>query len=470
MDKKENKFKNFDDSVKTNKSFIGGISSLIDRITIFDSMSTAIKNCHKKLHRSFEPLISSVNHVFKPVIDFKHQVIDKSVIYRMFSNSLRKYSMFYVAFLILLIFLILTQGAILSPNNFTNIILGQYTYIYFLAFGMLLVIVSGNIDLSVGSLMGFFATLTGWILTLTGNGFVSVISVIAIGILIGFFHGFLIGYLRIPSFIVTLGGLLLYAGLQKYILSEAAESFNFTIPASSSFVQAINNSIFDYQVGESLWIVALLIFVVLAIILVLLSYHTRIINKRYNLLNPPLWMFITTNAFKVIFTLVIGILISLSNFGLRWKIIYLIVGLVLFIFITKKTVFGRNVYSIGGNRKAAELSGINARKTTLYVFVIMAVLVALASFLYLGSFLSVTGETGLGDELNAISSVFIGGASAYGGIGTVVNTFLGSIILTIIDSGFNNLSVQNNLRFIIKGIILILAVALDVISSKKRQI
>lgn len=141
---------------------------------------------------------------------------------------------------------------------------------------------------------------------------------------------------------------------------------------------------------------------------------------------------------------------------------------IVFFFITTKTVFGRNVFSVGGNAKAAELSGINTRKTVMQVFVMMGFMTSIAAIISLGTNGSVQGQTGVGEELNAIASVFIGGASAYGGIGTVANTFLGAVILSMINTVFDLLSVNASLRSVIKGVILIVAVAYDVLFGKRR--
>ncbi|MDQ0513655.1 ABC-type xylose transport system permease subunit [Mycoplasmoides fastidiosum] len=461
--------KKFEESTKTSQGFLGRTSTQIinlgNRINLF--LTTSQHQFHKSVDRMMRPVREKTAQVFKPVLDWKHQVLDTNPVYLGVTKNLNKYSMFYIGLLILIIFIATTRGDIVRPNIFNNILLGRYTYLFFLGFGMLFVIVSGNIDLSIGSLMGLLATVAGLLLTRSYNPVLTVAIIFLLGIFIGWFQGFLIGYLRIPSFIVTLGGMLLYAGLQKYILNTESDSNSFNIASIESFRNAIENSIPDYTI-RGFHLVSIILFIIISVVMVATSLRSRIKKVKYGLLVPKLWVFILTNSLKVLGALIIGLLISFSDAGLRWKTIYLLIGFVLFIFVSTKTVFGRNVFSIGGNRKSAELSGINARKTTTQVFILMGFLTAIAAIMNLANNSSAVGDTGVGEELNTIASVFIGGASAYGGVGTISNTFLGAFILSVIDSGFNILSVNVNLRYVIKGAILVLAVAYDVIFGKRK--
>lgn len=412
----------------------------------------------------------SLNHATMPLKRVLKPYINKitnNKYFQIVSSVFNKYSMYFVLVLILVIFAIVQNGSILTPNNIKTVLF-QNSYVIIMAFGMLFVIVSGNIDLSVGSLIGFYSAMGVLIQNaVRTNLVVTVFLLFLLSVGIGFFQGFLIGYIKIPSFIITLGGMLLFAGLQKYLVSINQGSIGIKHGTFQDvWQQYFRNAIPDFHVN-GFYIVAFILIMLAGLTTIAISVYNWYKKYTKNLFCSKLWVLIVTNLLKLGLTVLVGYWIAASSGGLEWYLIYLAIIFVVFYFIASKTVFGRNIYSIGGNKKAAELSGVNLKKTTLKVFILMSILAGVGSLFLIASNQLATAEAGVGEELNVIASVFVGGASAYGGIGSVINTFIGSLVLSFINNGLNLTQVDANLRFIVKGAVLILAVAYDVISRKR---
>lgn len=380
---------------------------------------------------------------------------------QLLKKNVRSYSMFIMLALIFVVFAVLTSGINFSPRNVSNIFM-QNSYILILASGMVLVIIIGNIDLSVGSIAAFTGAIAAMIYN-TGLGLIpTVVFTMLVGATIGVWQGFWIAFMRVPSFIVTLSGMLLFRGL-TYVITNVSpislrdEGFS---RITSGFVSSES-----LMLGETHllpWIVG----AVLAVLLVLSSWSGRNNKKRKGFTLEPIAAFILRNVF------VVALIAILS-----WKFAEFrgvpIVGIVLAIvvtvltFVTNRTVFGRYVYAVGGNARSAKLSGINAELVEFFVFVVMGSLAGLAGLVFAGYMNSALPQAGQLFELDAIASVFIGGASMSGGIGTVIGAIIGGLVMGVINNGMSLMNIGADWQYVVKALVLLLAVFYDIYTRQK---
>ena len=376
-------------------------------------------------------------------------------------KNIRGYSMFIMLALIFVVFSILTSGINFSARNVSNIFM-QNSYILILASGMVLVIIIGNIDLSVGSIAAFTGAIAAMLYN-TGMGLIpTVILTMIVGSIIGVWQGFWIAFMRVPSFIVTLSSMLVFRGLTYVItnvtpISLRDEGFS---KITSGFISSD-----ALMLGESHllpWIVGAL----LAIVLVMSSISGRQNRKRRGFTLEPLMAVILRNVF------IVGLIAILS-----WKFAEFrglpIVGVVLAIvvtiltFVTNRTTFGRYVYAVGGNARSAKLSGINAELVEFFVFVVMGSLAGLAGLVFAGYMNSALPQAGQLFELDAIAAVFIGGASMSGGIGTVIGAIVGGLVMGVINNGMSLMNIGADWQYVVKGLVLLLAVFYDIYTRRK---
>lgn len=381
-------------------------------------------------------------------------------------NNLRQYAMLIALVFIMGLFQILTKGILLVPMNVTNLIL-QNAYVFILAIGMTLCILTGgNIDLSVGSIVAFIGALCGnFIITMNMNPAASLVLVLLIGLVIGVWQGFWIAYVRIPAFIVTLAGQLLFRGLTLFMLKGLTlgpfpEQFQ---RISSGFVPDILGMPKGALNGTTL------IAGGLAVAFYCVSQIARrASHKRNGFEVPPLAAFVAKMA---LMTLVI----VLATFWLaRYKglpIIFVIICVLImgYSFFTMRTVPGRYLYAMGGNEKAAQLSGINTNKVLFLAYVNMSVMAAIAGIAFTSRLNAASPQSGQNFELDAIAACFIGGASAYGGVGTIIGAIIGALVMGVLNNGMSILGMGSDVQQIVKGLVLLLAVAFDVISKKKAR-
>jgi len=368
------------------------------------------------------------------------------------TSSLRAYTMIGALVLIWLYFHWATGGIFLQPRNLSNLML-QTSVTGILAVGMLMVIVSGNIDLSVGSVLGLAGGVSAVVLTSWGYGLIpSILAAIAVSVAIGLFHGFLTAYLNIPAFIVTLGGLLAWRGAIKGISQSE------TVPVADEAFKAIGQSYIPSQIG---WILAA---IGIAAILFLAFKNARA-QKEYDLGEVNL-SGVLINALLPIGAIVAFIFIMNSYAGVPIPVlIFLAVALVGF-FITNNTTFGRYLYAIGGNADAARLSGINNKINIVKVFAFLGALTGIAALIFTARVGSAAPDAGVLKELDAIAACVIGGASLMGGRGTIFGACLGALIMSSLDNGMSLLNVRDFMQELIKGTILVAAVAVDMIGRK----
>ena len=369
------------------------------------------------------------------------------------TGQLRAYVMIAVLALIWLYFHWATGSIFLTSRNLSNLAT-QMSVTGILAVGMLMVIVSGNIDLSVGSVLGFTGGIAAVTLTNLGYGLpASILLAIVVGILIGVFHGALVTYLNIPAFIVTLGGLLAWRGAVKWLLG------GYTVPVSDETFKAIGNNNLPPLAG---WILA-----VVAILFVLfIAYRNARSIKDYGLGDANYG----GEALKAIIPVafILAFIWVMNSFqGVPIPVLILVVVALLGAFLTNSTTFGRYLYAIGGNADAARLSGINNKRNVLKVFGLLGALTGIASLIFTARVGSAAPDAGVLKELDAIAACVIGGASLVGGRGTIFGACVGALIMASLDNGMSLLNVRDFMQDIIKGSILVAAVGLDMFGKKQ---
>ncbi|MCB8979938.1 MAG: sugar ABC transporter permease [Ardenticatenaceae bacterium] len=378
-------------------------------------------------------------------------------------NNIREYGMLIALIVIMLFFQIKTDGTLMRPVNLTNLIL-QNSYIVIMALGMLLIIVAGHIDLSVGSIAGFIGAVAAVLLVRYHvNVWLTILISMIVGGLIGAWQGYWVAYVKIPAFIVTLGGMLIFRGLTLALL--AGESVG---PFQETFQKLSSGFIPDFFNNEGFHITTMVIGVLLSILLIYMDIRTRKNQQKYNFEVTPLPFFILKNV--LISGAILGLCYLMASYkGLPNVLIVLMVLIVLYTFLTTQTVIGRRIYALGGNEKAAKLSGVNTTRLLFTTFVNMGLLSALAGMVFAARLNSATPKAGNGFELDVIAAVFIGGASASGGIGTVIGAIIGAFVMGVMNNGMSILGVNIDWQQVIKGLVLLAAVFFDVYNKNKSQ-
>jgi putative multiple sugar transport system permease protein len=376
-------------------------------------------------------------------------------------NNLRDYGMLISLVAIMVLFQVLTDGTLLRPLNLTNLVL-QNSYIVIMALGMLLVIVAGHIDLSVGSVCGFIGALAAVLMVNLGWHFVpaAVVSLVAGG-LIGAAQGWFVAYARIPSFIVTLAGMLVFKGLCLALLQGQSVG-----PFPVEFQRLSSGFIPDVLGGTDLRTTSLLVGLLAAAALGYFSLRGRAQLARHGLDDEPYAFFLgKTLAFVAAIVFLSYLLASYK--GLPNVLIVMSVLIVAYDFVTRRTTVGRRLYALGGNEKAARLSGIKTERLSFFAFVNMGVLAALAGLVFAARLNTATPKAGLGFELDVIAACFIGGASASGGVGKVMGAVIGAFVMGVMNNGMSILGIGIDYQQVIKGLVLLAAVFVDVYNKNK---
>ena len=384
----------------------------------------------------------------------------------LFRNNIRQYAMLIALVVIMAFFQVTTGGILLVPMNMTNLVL-QNAYVFLLAIGMTLCILAGgNIDLSVGSLVAFIGALCGaFIVTMKINTGLGIALALVVGLLVGVWQGYWIAYVRIPAFIVTLAGMLIFRGLTIFMLKGLTIG-----PFPDSFQMISSGFVADFlgAPGGALSVTTIAAGAVVAALYILGSIRRRVVRKRNGFENSTLPLFAAQIA-------AIGVIIMLIAFwlaaykGLPIIFIIIVVLVAAYSFFTTRTVPGRYFYAMGGNEKAARLSGINTNRILFAAYVNMGVLSAVAGIAFTSRLNAASPQAGLGFELDAIAACFIGGASAYGGIGTIVGSIIGALVMGVLNNGMSIMGVGSDIQQVIKGLVLLMAVAFDVMSKKKAR-
>ncbi|MFB7597741.1 multiple monosaccharide ABC transporter permease [Streptomyces sp. NPDC056160] len=376
-------------------------------------------------------------------------------------RNMRQYGMLIALGLIVILFEAWTGGDLLLPRNVSNLVL-QNSYILILAIGMMLVIIAGHIDLSVGSLTAFVGAFAA-VLTVEHHVAwpVALVLCLVVGAVAGSVQGFLIAYFGIPSFIVTLAGMLIFRGLTEILLAGQ------TLGPFPNGLQKMGNG-FLPEVGPNTNYhnITLLLGLVLIVFTVGQEVRDRRRQQEFALDVPPFRLFLLKLVAMVAAILVVTMLLA-SYKGAPIVLLVLGVLVVGYGYVMRNAVFGRHIYAIGGNLPAAKLSGVKDKKVTFYVFLNMGVLAALAGLVVAARLNAASPKAGLNFELEAIASSFIGGASMSGGVGTVLGAIIGGLVLGVLNNGMNLLSVGTDWQQVIKGLALLAAVGFDVWNKRK---
>ena len=379
------------------------------------------------------------------------------------SAFLKKYTMVIVLVIVTLFFTWKTGGRMLLPQNVNNLI-SQNSYVFILATGMLLCILTGgNIDLSVGSVVCFAGAVGATFMVNKGMSVgVSILIMLVTGLAIGAWQGFWIAYRRIPPFIVTLAGMLIFRGLSNIILN------GFTIaPMPDAYLALFNNYIVDVFHGNGINITCILAGIIIAAVFVLMTFKGRMskIKKGYKV-GPAVNDIVKCAVISIV---IIAFMWRLAQYkGIPMILIWVALIVLIYGYLTSKTTVGRHLYAIGGNEKAAQLSGINTNKVYFIAYANMGLLAAVAAMAVIARLNSANTTAGDGYEMDAIGSCFIGGASAYGGSGTIPGVIIGATLMGVINLGMSIMGVDANWQKVVKGIVLLAAVIFDV-ESKKRS-
>jgi len=377
-------------------------------------------------------------------------------------RNIREYGILMSLVFIMAFFQWMTGGTLFQPLNLTNLVL-QNSYVIIMALGMLLVIVAGHIDLSVGSLVGFIGALAATMMvTWQIDPVTTTIASLAVGALIGAAQGWFVAYMRIPAFIVTLAGMLVFRGLCLALL--AGQSVG---PFPVAFQRLSSGFIPDVAPGYGFHVLTVVLSVAVAALLVVSAVRDRAKRQKFGVEVEPGAFFWGKQVALAVALTAFGWQMSTYK-GLPNVLIIMFVLIVFYAFVTQNTTIGRRIYALGGNEKAARLSGIDTQKLTFYTFVNMGMLAALAGLVFAARLNTATPKGGVSFELDVIAACFIGGASATGGVGKVTGAVIGAFIMGVMNNGMSILGIGIDWQQVIKGLVLLAAVFFDVYNKVKR--
>lgn len=384
------------------------------------------------------------------------------------ANNSKQYGIVGALVVIVLVFEFLTKGVLLKPNSFVSLI-QQNAYVIILAIGMVMVIIATHIDLSVGSIVAFVGGVCAILMERQGvNWMLAILISLVVGLIIGCWQGFWVAYVGIPGFITTLAGMLIFRGLATVIVGES-------VPITSPEFRGIARNYLPQLLGWWGPFDGLTIVVGIACIALFAWSQLRRRGKvaKAGLTPEPMALTVTK---IVIATLLIGFvtyLLAISGNADQGgiPIMLVILGVLVFVynFILTRTVFGRHVYAVGGNRKAAILSGINTKHVDFTLFVHMGFLSAIAAVCVLSRLSSATAQAGMEFEMDAIAACFIGGTAVTGGVGTIPGAVVGALVMGVINQGLSIMGVDTAVVKTIKGLVLLGAVAVDILSKRKKS-
>ncbi|ERK70581.1 MULTISPECIES: multiple monosaccharide ABC transporter permease [Leifsonia] len=385
---------------------------------------------------------------------------------KMFGNGQstgRQFGILGALVVIVVFFEIMTGGKTLDPVNLINLV-NQNTYVLILAIGMVMVIIAGHIDLSVGSVAAVVGIVVAQAMTQWNMPWpLAVVLGLVLGAVIGAWQGWWVAYVGVPAFIVTLAGMLIFRGLNQFIGNAN------TIPVPDGFTYIGGGFLPEWGPDTGFNNSTLLLGLIIVIAIVLIEVRTRRNQTKMGSEKAPLWV----SVFKVI---VLGAVVIYFTFvfaggrvGTSFPVAGVILGvlIILYSFVTRSTIFGRHIYAVGGNWHAAELSGVKIKRINFFVMMNMSVLAALAGMISVARSVSSGPQDGLGWELDAIAAVFIGGAAVSGGIGTVAGSIVGGLVIAVLNNGLQLLGVTTDKVQIIKGLVLLIAVGIDVYSKRR---
>ncbi len=376
-------------------------------------------------------------------------------------SNIREYGMLIALVAIMVFFQFYTGGILFRPVNLTNLIL-QNSFIVIMSLGMLLVIVAGHIDLSVGSIVAFVGAIAAILTVQWGmNPLLAALICLGVGGVIGAAQGYWIAYHRIPSFIVTLAGMLVFRGLTLFVLGGKNIG-----PFPVDFQVVSTGFLPDIGGIEGFNTTSMVLTVVITAVLFVLALRRRQVNQSHGIDVEPFGFFVAQHLLISAAILFLGYQLSTYR-GLPNVLIVMLVLIALYSFVTRRTTIGRRIYAMGGNEKATKLSGINTERLSFFTFVNMGVLAGLAGMIIATRLNSATPKAGVGFELDVIAACFIGGASASGGVGKITGAVIGAFIMGVMNNGMSIVGLGIDFQQMVKGLVLLAAVFFDVYNKNK---
>ena len=388
-----------------------------------------------------------------------------------YSAVFKKYAMAIVLVLVIILFYILTNKAILYPQNINNL-LSQNAYVFVLATGMLLCILTGgNIDLAVGSVVCFAGAVGGVVLDKDMNFIVAFAIMLLIGLAVGMWQGFWIAFVNVPPFIATLAGMYAFRGLSNVVLGGQA----INLAKMDSFLNTFGGGANCYipgstisLLGNDVNVTCMAAGIIGIAIYLIMTISGRINTKKRGYETAPLVGDVAKMI--IISAVVLYLTYKLAAYqGIPTSLIWVLLVVIAFGYVTQKTTIGRDLYAVGGNKKAAQLSGVNVKKVYFFAYSFMGLLSGLAGTLTIARAASAQPTYGQGYEMDAIGACFIGGASAYGGIGTVPGVIIGALLTGVINQGMSIMGINANYQKVVKGMVLLIAVIFDVVSKNEKK-
>ncbi|HEU4382494.1 MAG TPA: sugar ABC transporter permease [Anaeromyxobacteraceae bacterium] len=393
----------------------------------------------------------------------------REILIRSIKHNSKQYTMFLALVAIWVIFAFLTEGVFFTPRNLSNLFVQTVTTAI-LAIGMVLVIVTGHIDLSVGSVLGFAGAVCAMLMIKMEWGVaLSVLATLGVGVVIGAWHGFWVAYRKVPAFIVSLASMLAFRGLIIGITGGQTQGLEMAPERTAEAFKLIGQGYVptlaaasEGQVHDtSLYFAALVI-----LAFVVSSLRNRAARRRYGFPLVPMYLEVLRLAF--VSALIAGFAsVMVVYLGIPWSVIFVMALALIFTFLAQNTTFGRHLYAIGGNPDAARLSGINVPRHTFVLFVVMGVMTAIAGIVYTSRLNAATTSAGQNAELDAIAAAVIGGTSLMGGEGTIYGAVIGALVMASLDNGMSLMNLDITFQYVIKGLILLLAVWVDMAQRKK---
>lgn len=377
-------------------------------------------------------------------------------------NNIRQYTMVIALIVVMLIFTFLTDGTFMTPRNLSNLLI-QTSHIAILACGIVLIIVAGHIDLSIGSVVGFTGAIAAVLQVNYNMGTVQAIMLTLFsGAVIGLWQGYWVAYRGVPAFIVTLAGMLFFQGTLLSITKGA------TVAPMNDSYKAIGQNYIPNIGSSSIHVTTLILGIIVIAIYNIYEIKKRKERIKYNFEIMQIYMQLIKMLFiSAAIAIFFGIMILYK--GMPWSIVLVLLVAGIFTFITQKTKFGRYVYAIGGNKEAAKLSGINIKRITLGIFTLMGILYSLSGIVYSARLNSAAASAGKGMELEVIAAAIIGGTSTMGGEGTIVGAIIGALVMATLNNGMSLMNSPSEWQYMIKGLILLGAVWVDIASRRNKK-
>ena len=379
--------------------------------------------------------------------------------------DMKQYGMVLVLIAVFLIFSVLTKGSNLSPMNINNLIM-QNGYVVILAVGMLLCVLTGNIDLGVGSIVAVSSAFVGILMIdYKANMWIAIIVALAVGLLSGVFVGFFVAKLEIPPFIVTLATMLMGRGLTYTVLQAQTKG---PLPTNYTYIGAGFLPTVKIPFGSGqIDMISIIVGIVAAVLIILSEIKNEKTKQKYGFALNPMWQ--TAVKLVVIIAIELFVFYKLAMYnGIPFQLLIMGILVAIYHFITSKTVAGRQIYALGGNAKAAKLSGINTQKVFFWVYTNMGILSAVAGIVLCARNGSSIPKAGDGFEMDAIASCYIGGAATAGGVGTIIGAVVGAFIMGILNNGMSLYGWSTDIQKIVKGAVLLGAVTVDLLSKRKK--